>query len=298
MPPTVSVIITTYNRPDLISRALESVLSQTYEDLECIVVDDCSPENKSREIIKSFDDSRLSYLRHKENKGLAAARNTGIEHSDGEFVAFLDDDDQWYKNKLAKQISLFKNLGPDYGLVYCWMNICDDDGNLIEKYCPKHSGDIFPKALEGQPIGAGSTLLVRRSIAEEVEGFDESLPRGIDGDFIRRVCYDYKVDYVPELLVQYNVDHGHDRITTEDREGIQNALLGHMSKIEKFDSELEKYPDSAAHIYADISNHYARLGKLSLSLKYYKKAICLKPASVEIHRRWAGGLKNNLVDTH
>jgi glycosyltransferase involved in cell wall biosynthesis len=278
--PIVSVIITTYNRPDLLPRAINSVLNQTFDNLECIVVDDCSPDSETKTLVQSADDERLRYIRHDKNRGVSAARNTGIERSRGEYIAFLDDDDEWLPTKIQKQISVFDDLSDSYAIVYCWMDYySDNQDEIIEKYRPKLEGNIFPKTLDGQPIGSTSTLVVRKDIAEEFDGFDESLPRGVDGDFIRRVSQEYKFDYVPEALVRYYIEHGHKRITRDDAEGIRNRINGLQTKLTKFDAALDSYPARAANIYGDLAFQYGRLGEWSHSVRYYWKAILTAPFS-------------------
>lgn len=278
--PTVSAIITTYNRPDLLPRAIDSVLTQTFEDLECLVVDDCSPDDETAKVIESVEDSRIKYIRHDENQGLSAARNTGIEQAEGKYIAFLDDDDEWLPNKIERQVDLFNNLSDEYAVVYCWMDYYSDSrSEIIEKYRPMLNGYIFPSTLDGQPIGSGSTLLVRKTAAEEYGGFDESLPRGVDGDFIRRVSQEYKVDYVPEALVRYYIEHGHERITRDDTEGIRNRINGLQTKLAKFDTALEVHPKRAANIYGDLAFQHGLLGEWNQSRKYYQKALATAPLS-------------------
>ena len=109
----VSVIIPTYNRKRLLSRAVKSVLNQSYSNLECIIVDDASSD-ETREVINSFQDDRIIYFRHEENKGASAARNTGIKKSQGEFIAFLDDDDLWFPEKLNKQLNKIESSNCDF----------------------------------------------------------------------------------------------------------------------------------------------------------------------------------------
>jgi glycosyltransferase involved in cell wall biosynthesis len=283
--PLVSVIITTYNRPELLPRAIQSVLDQTHEEIECIVVDDCSSSDRTREVVNSFNDSRVTYHRHMRNRGLSAARNTGIELSDGEYVAFLDDDDEWAPTKLQRQVSLFEELDDDFGIVYCWMNYrSDETDEVLRTYRPKNRGDIFPQTLDGQPIGAGSTLLVRRSVARSVGGFDETLPRGVDGDFIQRVCQEYKVDYVPELLVEYYVEHGHQRITRDDEDGLRNHIDSLHNTIENFGEELKEYPERAANVYGNLGYHYWELGDRYTGLWYYLRAIKTAPIAYTGYR--------------
>src|SRR5688500_9781977 len=105
--PIVSVVIPTYNRAHLIRRAIDSVVAQTFADWELIVVDDASKDD-AEGVVRSYGDSRMRYVRHDVNKGASAARNTGLYAAHGEFVAFLDSDDEWLPEKLASQVELFR----------------------------------------------------------------------------------------------------------------------------------------------------------------------------------------------
>jgi glycosyltransferase involved in cell wall biosynthesis len=282
--PEISVIITTYNRPNLLHRAISSVVNQTYGDIECIVVDDCSSTIESKRVTESFDDSRVRYIRHDSNQGLSTARNTGISHSTGTYIAFLDDDDKWQENKLLKQVQKFRKLSDDYALVYCWMNYrSDKDGQILRQYRPRLKGDIFMKTITGQPITAGSTLMCRQSVAAEIK-FDTSLDRGIDGDFIRRVCESYHVEYVPEILVDYYVEHGNNRITSNDRDSLMDAIEGHKSKLAKFDNKLKQHPEKAAIIHQKIAHRYAQCGRLTQSISHHAQAIKLRTGSLETYK--------------
>jgi tetratricopeptide (TPR) repeat protein len=153
-----------------------------------------------------------------------------------------------------------------------------EQNKIVREYRPTLEGDIFPNTLDGQPIGSTSTLVVRRTVAEEYR-FDESLSRGVDGDFIRRVSQENKVDYVPETLVRYHVEHGHERITRDDEEGIRNRINGLQTKLAKFDTALEAHPTRAANIYGDLAFRHGLLGEWSQSQKYYQKALATAPLS-------------------
>ncbi|WEL16676.1 Glycosyl transferase family 2 [Halorhabdus sp. SVX81] len=283
MPPTVSVVIPTYHRSDLIERAIHSVLDQTFDDLECIVVDDCSPD-ETAEIARSIDDERLAVLDHEENRGASAARNTGIEAATGEYIAFLDDDDEWLPEKLEKQLALLESSDDSVGLVYCWMDYRDADANLVTEYRPTYSGDIFLDVLDKQRIGNSSTLVAPAKVVENVGGFDESIPRGNDGDFIRRVAREYDVEYVPETLVVSYVEHGHRRISQQDDRGAKDAISGQRAKIDKFKEELEAYPEKQAIIHARIGLRQAQLGSYSASAKSFSKAIRSAPTTLEVYK--------------
>ena len=291
--PLVSVVIPTYNRSELLRRAVESVLGQTLADLECVVVDDASTD-ATAQIIAGFDDERLVYVRHENNLHASAARNTGIAAAKGRLVAFLDDDDEWFPKKLARQVDLIQSLPSRFGLVYCWMDYCDPHGNVVRRHCPVHRGYVFPQVLDRQRIGNSSTLLVRREVLTPDLVWDESLYRGNDGDFIRRVCRKYEVDFVPEVLVRVHTGHGHQRITNTTDSGIQEAIKGQMVKLVKFRDELTKYPRQAANIYAIIGAHYSQLGDRRRSLAMYFKALRVCPYCVEVYVSFMRSLKAEL----
>lgn len=280
--PLVSVIIPTHNRADLAVRAISSVLAQTYRNVECIVVDDASTDH-TPQALRSIQDPRLIYLRHEQSKHASATRNTGIAAAKGEYIAFLDDDDEWLPEKLAKQVALLQALPATVGMVYCWMDYYSDQG-LISHHHPTLRGGIFAQVLDTQPIGNSSTLLVRRAAVGRVGGFDETLPRGNDGDFIRRVCRDFEVDLVPEVLVRAYVAHGFQRITGSDRNAIENGLRSQLAKLEKFPLELQRHRRQKANILALVGYDYARLARWGESLRFLVRAVLTHPFSGAVYR--------------
>lgn len=286
--PEVSVVLTTYNRSALVSRAIESVLNQTFTDFELIVVDDFSTDDTPDVVSVYEDDDRVDYVRHDRNRHLSASRNTGIERASGEFVAFLDDDDEWLPTKLEKQVRELRRSAQTVGLVYCWMDYYDGE-TVVEERHPSYEGDIFSEALVGQPIGNGSTLLVRREVFEEVGVFDESLTRGIDGDFIRRLARDYHVKHVPEVLVRYHIGHEEQRITRRDEAGIENAIEGQKLKLRKFEAELDARPSAKARILSKIGWRYLQLYDTKNAAKHFSRAWRASPATPTIYRYIAQG---------
>ena len=279
----VSVIIPTHNRADLLSRAIRSVLEQTYQNLECIVVDDASTDH-TVQAVQQFNDDRLIYLRHETNWHTSAARNTGIARAKGDLIAFLDDDDEWLPTKLEKQVSLIQNLPPEVGMVYCWFVRLNAQGQLVSEYRPIYRGYVFPYVLDAQRIGGCPSLLVRRAVIEQVGGFDEELLNGNDGDFIRRVCLKYEVDFVPEVLVRVYIDHGYRQISRiYDEQGIRITLKGHRVKLIKFKDELPKYPKQTTSICISIAHLYSRLGDRRSSIAYYCKALTTSPFSARMY---------------
>lgn len=283
MAPTVSVIIPTYNRADLIERAVRSVLDQTFTDLECLVVDDGSTD-ETVSVVRSIDDDRVTVIEHGENGGAAAARNAGIDASSGEYLAFLDDDDVWRPEKLAKQIDLLESAPDSVGLVYCWMDYYDDD-SLVTAYRPELRGDIFLDVLDKQRIGNSSTLVAPAHVVTDVGGFDESILRGDDGDFIRRVALDYDVEYVSETLVDAYIDHGHRRITSQDEKGARNAIHDQKAKLQKFSTQFDEHPEKRAVVHADMGHRYAQLGDFAKATKSFSQALRCSPFTADVYRQ-------------
>ncbi len=249
-------------------RAIQSVLDQTYPELECIVVDDASIDDTDQ-IINTFEDDRLKYFRHEKNKGTSAARNTGIRHSKGGLIAFLDDDDEWIATKLEKQVPLLKGLPERFGMVYCWMDYYDANNKLIHEHHPTLKGYVFPQVLDAQRLGGCPTLLVKRKVVDQIGGFDESLIRGNDGDFIRRICRTNRVDFIPEVLVKVYSNHGYIQISRSDKLGIKNHLDSQLKKLMKFKSEFRLFPLKQINVLTDIVNSYIKLGIHSSAVKYY-----------------------------
>lgn len=290
MPPTVSVIIPTYNRADLVERSVNSVLDQTFVDLECLVVDDGSTD-ETVTVLESIDDDRLIVLENGENGGAPAARNVGIKAASGEYIAFLDDDDVWRPTKLAKQLDQLRSADDSVGLVYCWMDYHDDDGNLVTEYRPKLSGNIFLDVLDKQRVGNSSTLVAPASVVREVGGFDESLLRGDDGDFIRRIALQYDVEYVPEVLVNAYIDHGHRRITSQDQQGARNAIHDQKTKLKKFSTQLTDNPEKRAVIYALIARRYAQIGEYRACQSWFFRAIRITPFLPAVYKEVYRGFR-------
>ena len=218
--PTVSVIIPTYNRAHMVARAIQSVLSQTYQDFEIIVVDDASTDN-TQEVVKEFmfRDKRVRYIKHEKNKGGSAARNTGIKNAQGEYIGFLDSDDEWLPTKLEKQIELFRKRCNSVGAVYCLQYMMDDSIGRIKLdkiYDSVRRGNVYRQALSGFYGGVGSprTMLLRECF-QKSGMFDESLPSLQDVDLGIRVAEHYNFELIDEPLVICHVEHGEPRISND-----------------------------------------------------------------------------------
>jgi GT2 family glycosyltransferase len=166
--------------------------------------------------------------------------------------------------------------------VYCWMQVVKA-GKLFDTKCPKLRGDIFQHTLDRQPLGNGSTWLARRSALLDEGGFDESLPRGVDGDLLRRLCRYSKVDYVPDILVRYHVGHDYERITRSDQEGLRNAILGQKTKLEKFETELSELPRQRSQIHSRLGYRYGQLREWNDCLSHFRRALWSDPFSLQAY---------------
>ena len=206
-PSTVSVVIPTHNRATLLRRAIDSVLNQTWEDIEILVIDDASTDT-TESVIEDYNDSRITYLRHEENRGGSAARNTGIEAATGRFVAFLDDDDEWKPGKLTVQLDAYDRADADVGVVYTGIENVNSEGRTNAVKTPRTEGDVTKELLLDNFIGSFSALLVERAIVEQVGPLNERFPSWQDWEYYIRLSRETTFAAVPEPLVtRHNAAH-------------------------------------------------------------------------------------------
>jgi len=204
--PTVSAIIPTYNRAQLLPRSVQSVLNQTLQNFEIIIVDDGSIDN-TEEIVKEFQrkDKRIRYIKQERNKGAGAARNVGIKAARGEYIAFIDSDDEWLPEKLEKHIKVFKNAPSEVGVVYagCWRIENDKKMYIPQSWVTKKEGDIHQELMErGIGFIITNSLVVKKSAFKKVGLFDEGLPSLEEWELAIRLSRYYSFRYINEALSQ------------------------------------------------------------------------------------------------
>ena len=278
--PKVSVIIPTYNRADLLPRAVNSVLAQTYQDYEILIVDDCSSDD-TQQAIAAFDDPRIRPFRHDRNRRAAAARNMGIAEARGEYIAFLDDDDEWLPTKLGGQVVLLDSSLANVGLVYGWMDRMEDStGRLIPSYRDTIEGDIFEDSLALNIPGGTIVLLVRSTVAREVGGFEESLTRFDDADFICRVTQRYDVAVLPEVVAKAHFDHEHEQMGYDTPQNLSAAADFIRAHTLRFADELSKRPRARATLLRRLAGLEMRLGNRRSALSTLASAFALDPVDV------------------
>jgi glycosyltransferase involved in cell wall biosynthesis len=204
--PKVSVIIPSYNRAGMIGRSIKSILKQTSSDYEIIVADDASTDN-TEEVVKSFNDERIVYFRLDKNSGQCVSRNLAIKKAKGEYIGFLDSDDEWLPTKLEKQLKLFKNSqDPNLAAVYC--GFIERDEVLNRTYIINRGnrrGNLYKDLLKGYCPSTPTMFLVKKKALLSVNGFDEDLPTFVDYDlWLRLAQLDYTFDFVDEpLIIKY-----------------------------------------------------------------------------------------------
>lgn len=280
MPPTVSVIVPTYNRAHSLPRTVESVLSQTLEDFELIIVDDASADNTA-EVVASYDDDRIRFFEHEENQGASAARNTGIEHAEGEYMAFLDSDDVWLPTKLEKQVLTLEMRSDDWVAAYCKAETVHPDGqNPVMKWATqlisrrnKTEGAEGGKELIGPLLSdslhtsAGSTLLVTSEVVQKINGFDESFDRFQDPEFLIRVLEHGKLACVNEtLLLRYETGSPPaDSVAKADAHYLR-TFADEVERLERQGIDI-----TGAHNYI-LARQYLNEGQFRTGFRYLQKS--------------------------
>lgn len=243
--PLVSVIIPAYNRAKILQRAIESVLAQSYQNFEIIIVDDASTD-LTAETIKNFLTPKIRYFKHKNNKGPGAARNTGIKKSRGELIAFLDSDDQWLPEKLEKQIEIFKKAPKKIALVGTNHYVVSLNGKKIGIKKTKPKRRLTPTL--------PSWVLYKR-VFKKIGLFDQRFLVNEDTEFFSRFRRKFSFDFIDTPLF--------DRYLSDD--GISRDIERMITKREKYLPKLK----SERRLYAQHTN---KLGKDYCQINQVKKA--------------------------
>jgi glycosyltransferase involved in cell wall biosynthesis len=204
----ISVVIPTRNRSERLERAINSVFAQTFKNWEIIIVDDNSIDD-TKSLVEKLNNNKISYINLPKQKGGAAARNIGINKSAGEYIAFLDDDDEWLPEKLAKQYNMFLK-SPEIALCYTGRTIIRENKYYLgfsKKYSYKHSnsGDQYRSIMSDNFIGVTSSVMIKKEVLLELNGFDENLPCYQDYELFIRILKKWKASGIDEPLVLYHL---------------------------------------------------------------------------------------------
>lgn len=216
--PLVSVIIPTYNRPEMLRLTLESVRNQTFSDYEVLVIDDGTPNELNVQLCEEFP--KVSYFKIENSGGPAKPRNFGIQKASGTYLAFLDDDDLWMPQKLEKQVMIL-NSHADFGIVHTPCNVIDIKGNKTSEIIGKprnidlKHGDVS-KRMIGDWTLMTSSVMIRKDVLNKVGYFNEKMPQaGEDTEFWTRSSFLIKFYYLDEPLVYYRKHQGISKINKQ-----------------------------------------------------------------------------------
>ena len=280
----VSVTIPTYNRASLVLEALGSVLTQTVQDLEVVVIDDGSTDD-TRQRIEAITDPRVRYV-YKPNGGCASARNAGLAQCRGRYVAFLDSDDLWPEHFLEVMIRRLE-AEPEVGCAYCSVLKAFPGGGTAPSYGPRDckSGRITAALFERSFIWLQATVFRRAALEGLV--FDESMRNGADTDAILRLSTRIQFLYVPDLYVTFRVDHG-----VAPRQDVSSLNCNRIRVLERFYNRLggDRYVSASAarrklsHAYFGVARNYYRQGCRRASLGLLRRAIAHRPWDVRLYR--------------
>lgn len=275
----VSAIIITHNRVDYLKKAFESVKNQTYKNIEIIVIDDNSNDG-TKEFCTNQKDIKYIFIPEEEHKNGNYARNLGIKNSNGEYIAFLDDDDEWMPTKIEKQVELLEN-NTNVGMVYTATCTYINDGKIKFDTHVKSDlkGDCSKKSLYNI-ITSSSAIMIKRELLNETGLFDEELNYWQDTEFIIRLSQFTNFDYIDEPLIIY-------RETYSDKNRISNKVNGFLEAVEyinkKYNKQIENLSEEEKKerqilINNDLAHRYAKSNNKKLCKEALYKAFLIKPS--------------------
>ena len=284
-----SVIIPTYKVEKYIAAAIESVLAQTYQNFEIIVVNDDSPD-RSVEICQRFTDSRIKIVSQK-NRGLAGARNTGIRHAQGDYIALLDGDDLWLPEKLEKHVEHLESSS-SVGISFSRSAFIDEAGNSLGTYLmPKLKEITSPDLLRDNPVGNGSAAVIRKEVLEAIKFqdnlygtvedfyFDDHFRQAEDIECWLRIVLqtNWKIEGISEALTLYRVNSG----------GLSASLLNQFEALQKVIEKTRSYaPELIAQWENPTKAYQLRyLARSAVRLKAGSMAVQLMHQALAAHWR-------------
>ncbi len=250
----ISVIIPTHNRADVLPRAIKSIQDQTRPVDEIIIVSDGSTDNTD-EVVNSFAgrDDRIRLISYHPGHNGNYARNKGLEMATGDFIAFLDDDDEWLPRKTELQMEIFEKE-PDVGLVYSSQNCIYTDSGITYQTQPMYRGDLSKRIFIRGEMGTPSQVMVRRSVLDKTGPFDLELGALQDYDLWIRCCLITKVDFVPEPCINYYNSTSANQVSANTEKYIHARLYIR----EKYRNEIAKFgEDFETKIDALVENRIA-----------------------------------------
>ena len=267
MNPKTTIVIPTFNREDLVKKSVISSISQTYENIEVLVVDDCSTDN-TEAVVRGIGDSRIKYIRLDTNSGPQVARNTGITAATGDYICFLDSDDEYSPDFIKECLEAVKK-NPGCSVVYCGYNVIDENGRKLKTFlpAPELKGNLYDYALNKLSLVPTPAFMIAKKCFDKIE-FDPRLPSWQDDDLFIKLSRDFEFDIVPHVLYYFRT-HKKQRVSTD----LKRYAEGHYKLIEIHKNDIQKWHgnNKLARHYLDAAVDYFIAG----DRKMFKK-ICRK----------------------
>lgn len=253
----VTIVLPTHNRAHLLGRAILSVVTQTHLNWKLIIVDDGSTD-MTADVVAGFRDDRIRVVRTQAALGPAVARNIGIAAAGpSDYLAFLDDDDEWMPRKLERQLERFRTSDVELSAVGCGQLVYDEDDESVVQL-PMHRGMVFEDLLARRARGyAAPLILVRRIPGQEDLLFDAEMPCLEDAEFSMRVAMRGPVDFVEEPLVTVYRNDGGPHVWNS-----KTAILGYERLALKYQNELRARPWVSSYYHVCMAHDLARLGRM------------------------------------
>ena len=242
--PRVSIVVPTHNRPELLARALRSIYNQTYQDFEVLVVDDGSKPRAQEFLGEWLSKPNFKYLETNKDQGGAVTRNVGIKAASGEFVAFLDDDDEWLADKLRKQVTAFDECSNKVSLVFSGVAAYDNQGRHLYSRLPGVTGLMSPfKRLLRKCFIWTSSLMIRRSYIDQGFIFDEDLKKNQEWDLELRLAKVSQFYALNEPLTRLNIGESEQM---GGKKNLPNIINGYELFLDKHQADYESEPKALA----------------------------------------------------
>lgn len=288
-PPAFTVLIPTYRRPDLLREAIASVLAQTFDDFEVLVVDDASGD-ETPEVVDAVQDPRVRYVCRDRNGGAGATRNTGFEHARGDLVALLDDDDVYLPEFLARTHDVLRTTSPEVGFSWCgirWLRRVAGEGYVLEReerWEPRYPSReaAYLAFLQNRRVGTNCGLTVKRRAFERIGGFDESLHGGAeDTDFLIRLVREFDFRVVPANLVEGRLHEG------PSLRGVRAEKVDDYEAImAKHARALSAHPSLAARLHYKAGWMSFHAGDANRGRAHFREAARRRPGMVKLWASW------------
>lgn len=287
--PLVSIIIPTYKRSHMLERAIDSALNQTYKNIEIVVVDDNAPLSDSREktklVMQKYNNKKnILYYEMKSNSGGAVARNKGVQISNGEYICFLDDDDEYLPRKIELQVGKFSNSNIPLSVVGGHADIVNEDGKLIRTERISIKGDVYKRQLRKNTC-SNAVAMIKRNIFDSVGGF-EKIPSSQEHLlFIKLFSKCPNFDYVDDVVAKINF-HNEERISTNLEKPKGAIMLHDYVKSIYSNLPMDERKDIDRHHYKNIAIAYLSINNKIEAIRYIFKIIkskkCINKDSLKL----------------